>query len=72
MFYGLLTVFSPLFNALLFFITIRTYNVLLLLFYIYLFHPTTRGAATLYQNYFRNKMISFREFLRDGQATKAE
>lgn len=47
--------------------SVRTYNVFRLLFYIYLFHPATRGAAMLYQHYVRGKLLQVSKVLEEGE-----
>jgi hypothetical protein len=42
--------------AFFFFLSHRAYNVFRVLFYLFLFHPSTRGAAVIYHSYLKNKL----------------
>jgi len=39
------------------------YNVFRILFYLYLFHPKTNGAAFIYDNYLKKKIVEIQNYL---------
>ena len=66
-FFGFFTAFASTARHIFFFVSLRTYNVFRMLFYIYLFHPSTKGAAMLYQHYVRGKLLQVSQVLEEKQ-----
>jgi hypothetical protein len=53
-----------------FFLSLRSYNVFRVCFYLFLFHPATRGAALIYNKFLRSSLTRATEEFE--QRTKGE
>lgn len=62
--FGFFTAFARTVRYAFFFLSVPSYNVFRVLFYLYLFYPRTNGAAFIYNNYLRGKLVETEEYLR--------
>lgn len=65
--FGFFTAFARTVRYFFFFLSLSSYNVFRVLFYLYLFHPKTNGAANLYNNYLKGKLEQAEEYLNKRQ-----
>ena len=56
--FGFFTALSGVLRYSFFFLSVKSYNVFRILFYIYLFHPVTRGASMIYNNFLRQSLYT--------------
>jgi hypothetical protein len=61
--FGFFTAFARTVRYCFFFLSLSSYNVFRVLFYLYLFYPRTNGAAYLYNTYIRGKLVEAENYL---------
>lgn len=55
--FGFFTAFSGVIKTVLFFfLSVKAFNVFRILFYLFLFHPSTKGASWIYNKFLRRKL----------------
>ena len=65
--FGFFTAFARTVRYAFFFLSLPTYNVFRVLFYLYLFYPRTNGAAYIYNNYLRAKLVEAEKYINKKQ-----
>jgi hypothetical protein len=61
--FGFFTAFAKDARVLFFFLSMKSYNVLRILFYLFLFHPKTNGAAFIYKYFLRRRFSQVQSYL---------
>lgn len=54
--FGFFTAFSGVVRYAFFFLSVKSYNVFRILFFVFLFHPVTRGASLIYNKFLRKTL----------------
>ena len=69
--FGFFTAFARFASYIFIFLSPVAFNIFRVLFYVYLFHPSTKGAAALYNNYLKQKLAEFQKYINKEGEEKA-